>query len=85
MGDPNLQVHAVLSLPGTHPTIIVPDMTRRALHALRWEAGSGKAQWQELADVKPLPSRVVYLMPNSGSSACARLADDSWWRIELTH
>jgi hypothetical protein len=85
MGDPNLQMHAVLSLPGTRPTVIVPDMTRRALHALRWEANGGKAQWKELADAKPLPGRVVYLMPTTGSSACARLSDDSWWRIALTH
>jgi FG-GAP-like repeat len=85
MGDPNLQMHAVLSLPGTRPTVIVPDMTRRALHALRWETVGGKSQWKELADVKPLPGRVVYLMPSTGASACAQLNDGSWWRIELTH
>jgi FG-GAP-like repeat len=84
MGDPNLQMHAVLSLPGTRPTVVVPDMTRRALHALRWETVGGKAQWKELADVKPLPGRVVYLMPSTGASACAQLSDGSWWRIELT-
>jgi hypothetical protein len=84
MGDPNLQMHAVLSLPGTRPTVVVPDMTRRALHALRWETMGGKAQWKELADVKPLPGRVVYLMPSTGASACAQLMDGSWWRIELT-
>jgi FG-GAP-like repeat len=83
MGDPNLQMHAVLSLPGQRPTVIVPDMSRRALHALRWETVDGKAQWKELADVKPLPGRVNYLMPLSSSSACAQLADNSWWRIDL--
>ncbi len=83
MGDPNLQMHAVVSLPGQRPTVIVPDMTRRALHALRWEIINGKAQWKELADVKPLPGRVNYLMPASASSACALLSDGSWWRIEL--
>ena len=83
MGDPNLQMHAVVSLPGQRPTIIVPDMSRRALHALRWETISGKSQWKELADVKPLPGRVTYLMPASASSACALLSDGSWWRIEL--
>jgi hypothetical protein len=85
MGDPNLQMHAVLSLPGTRPTVIVPDMTRRALHALRWETVNGKSQWKELADARPLPGRVVYLMPSTSASACAQLTDDSWWRIELTH
>ena len=83
MGDPNLQMHAVVSLPGQRPTVIVPDMSRRALHALRWETVSGKAQWKELADVKPLPGRVTYLMPASTSSACALLGDGSWWRIDL--
>jgi hypothetical protein len=83
MGDPNLQMHAVVSLPGQRPTVIVPDMSRRALHALRWETISGKSQWKELADVKPLPGRVTYLMPASASSACALLSDGRWWRIDL--
>ncbi len=83
MGDPNLQMHAIVSLPGQRPTIVVPDMSRRALHALRWEVTNGKAQWKELADVKPLPGRVNYLMPASASSACALLSDGRWWRIEL--
>jgi FG-GAP-like repeat len=83
MGDPNLQMHAVTGLPGQRPTVIVPDMTRRALHALRWEVIDGKAQWKELADVKPLPGRVNYLMPLSTSAACAQLNDGSWWRIDL--
>jgi FG-GAP-like repeat len=83
MGDRNLQMHAILSLPGQRPTVIVPDMSRRALHALRWEMLDGKAQWRELADVRPLPGRVNYLMPVSPSSACAQLADGTWWRIDL--
>jgi FG-GAP-like repeat len=83
MGAPNLQMHAVVSLPGQRPTVIVPDMSRRALHALRWETINGKAQWKELADARPLPGRVTYLMPASASSACALLGDGSWWRIEL--
>jgi FG-GAP-like repeat len=87
MGDPNLQMHAIVSLPSQRPTVIVPDMSRRALHALRWEVIDGKAQWKELADVKPLPGRVNYLMPlrlnETTSSACALLSDNSWWRIDL--
>ena len=85
MGDPNLQMHAILSLPGLRPTVIVPDMSRRALHALRWETAGGKSQWKELAEVKPLPGRVTHLMPLNTSSACAQLTDSSWWRIDLTH
>ncbi|MBS7807969.1 VCBS repeat-containing protein [Variovorax sp. PCZ-1] len=83
MGDPNLQMHAILTPPGQRPTVIVPDMSRRALHALRWEEVSGKAQWKELADVKPLPGRIHYLMPLNRSTACAQLSDGHWWRIEL--
>jgi FG-GAP-like repeat len=83
MGDPNLQMHAIVSLPGQRPTVIVPDMSRRALHALRWEVIDGKAQWKELADVKPLPGRVNYLMPLNAASACAQLSNNSWWRIDL--
>ena len=83
MGDPNLQMHAIAQLPGQRPTVIVPDMSRRALHALRWEVIDGKAQWKELADVKPLPGRVNYLMPLNTASACALLNDNSWWRIDL--
>jgi hypothetical protein len=85
MGDPRLQMHAILNLPGQRPTVVVPDMTRRALHALRWESMNGKVQWKELADVKPLPGRVTYLMPaaHSPSVACAQLADGNWWQIDL--
>jgi hypothetical protein len=87
MGDPNLQMHAVLRLPGQRPTVIVPDMGRRALHALRWEASGATSDWKELADVKPLPGRITYLMTAAPSpnAACAQLTDGSWWRIELTH
>jgi FG-GAP-like repeat len=90
MGDPNLQMHAILNLPGQRPTVIVPDMSRRALHALRWVSAPGgdqsKGEWKELADVKPLPGRVQYLMPsNALQTACAQLHDGSWWRIDLTH
>lgn len=89
MGDPNLQLHAILSLPGQRPTVIVPDMSRRALHALRWVSAPGgdhsKGEWKELADVKALPGRVQYLMPSSAPhTACVQLHDGSWWRIDLT-
>lgn len=86
MGDPNLQMHAIVSLSGQRPTVIVPDMTRRALHALRWESVSGRSEWKELADARPLPGRIQYLMPAGqiSSAACAQLMDGSWWWIELT-
>ena len=78
-------MHAIAQLPGQRPTVIVPDMSRRALHALRWEMMDGKAQWKELADVKPLPGRVNYLMPLNATTACAQLGDNSWWRIDLSN
>lgn len=83
MGDPNLQMHAILSLPGQRPVVIVPDMSRLALHALRWDGTHTSGQWRELAEVKSLPGRVTHLMPLHASSACAMLADRSWWRIDL--
>jgi hypothetical protein len=87
MGDPNLQLHAIVQAPGQRPTIIVPDMTHRALHALRWEGKqAGQGAWKELADVKPLPSRITTLMrdPAQPTAACAQLDSGVWWRIELT-
>ncbi len=86
MGDPNLQMHAIVNLLGVRPTLIVPDMTLRSLHALRWEGSGAQGAWKELADVKPLAGRIKYLMPSHAtpSAACALLTDGTWWWIELT-
>jgi hypothetical protein len=88
MGDPNLQLHAILQEPGKRPTIVVPDMSHRALHALRWEGSKpGEGAWKELADVKPMPGRITYLMPDpqQATGACAQLDNGQWWRIDLIH
>jgi hypothetical protein len=79
MGDPEQDVAVIVELPGTRPTIVVPDMSFKALHALRWvEPG----QWKELADVMALPARVQRMLPAPGG-ACVLLADGKWLRVTL--
>lgn len=79
MGALEQQLAVVVQQHGLRPTIIVPDMTRQALHALRWEA---PGQWHELADLKPLPGTVERLTPAPGG-ACAWLADGRVLRVTL--
>lgn len=81
MGDLEQQLAVIVSQNGVRPTIIVPDMQLKALHALRWEP---PGQWRELADAKPLPATVQRItpMPNGG---CVLLTDASWWRVSLTN
>jgi len=62
------------------PTVIVPDMTRRALYALRWDA---PGQWTRIADAVPLPDLVERLTLLPGG-ACAVLASGSTLRVSLT-
>ena len=93
MGSPEQQLAVVLQQPGLRPTIIVPDMSLKALHALRWEGseskGSGTAQaskFKELADVKPLPAQVQRItpLPGAANAACVLLANNTWRRVVLT-
>ncbi len=81
MGDLEQEVAVIVEQRGFRPTIIVPDMQLKALHALRWEA---PGQWKELADVKPLPATVKRItpLPNGG---CVLLTDATWWRVWLTN
>jgi FG-GAP-like repeat len=81
MGDLEQQLAVIVSLAGVRPTIIVPDMQLKALHALRWES---PGQWKDLADAKPLPATVQRItpMPKGG---CVLLTDASWWRVSLTN
>ena len=64
---------------GTRPTIIVPNMQLKALHALRWEA---PGQWKELSDVMPLPATVQTITPVTGGG-CIQLTNATWWRVTL--
>ncbi|MDO8888874.1 VCBS repeat-containing protein [Hydrogenophaga sp.] len=79
MGALEQRLAVIVQRPGLRPTIIVPDMTRQALHALRWEA---PGQWHELADLMPLPGTVERLTP-APDGACAVLADGRAFRITL--
>lgn len=79
MGALEQQLAVIVQQPGLRPTIIVPDMARRALHALRWEA---PGQWHELADLQPLPGTVERLTPRP-DGACAWLADGRVLRVTL--
>jgi hypothetical protein len=67
--------------PSVRPTVIVPDMTLKALHALRLQANG---QWMELSSVMPLPAKVERLSAMK-NGACARLTNQTWWRIKLTN
>ena len=79
MGARELQLAAIVEQPGQRPTVVLPDMTRSALHALRWDA---PGQWTELADLKPLPGLVERLTPLP-QGACATLADGRSLRVTL--
>ena len=85
MGSPEQQLSVVLQLPGKRPTIIVPDMSLKALHALRWEGNGASAKFKELADVMPLPARVQRITPlaDTPGTACVLLADGTWLRLML--
>jgi hypothetical protein len=79
MGALEQRLAVIVQSPGLRPTIIVPDMTRQALHALRWEA---PGQWHELADLKPLAGTVERLTPLP-DGACAVLSDGRIFQITL--
>jgi hypothetical protein len=81
MGALEQSLAVVVEQAGHRPTLIVPDMTLRALHALRWEA---PGRWTELADLKPMSGRVERLVP-AADGACATLDDGRSVRVTLTH
>ncbi len=86
MGDPEQDLAVIVELPGLRPTVIVPDMSLTALHALRWEASEVKGttgRWKELADVMPLPARVQRMLPIP-SGACVLLANNTWLRVTFS-
>jgi hypothetical protein len=85
MGSPEQQLAAILQLPGQRPTIIVPDMSLKALHALRWEGSGATAKFKELADAMPLTARVERItpIPDTPGAACVLLTDNTWRRVIL--
>jgi len=86
MGSTEQQLAVIMQQPGQRPTIVVPDMSLKALHALRWEGSGATAKFKELADVIPLPARIQRIVPLPGTAgaACVLLADNTWWRVTLT-
>lgn len=87
MGAPEQRLSVVVQKPVARPTIIVPDMSLKALHALRWEGNGATGKFKELADVIALPARIerITLMPDAPGAACVLLADASWRRVTLLH
>jgi len=71
MGALEQTLAVIVQARGQRPTLIVPDMTLRALHVLRWDA---PGQWTELAHAQPLPGRVERLSAIPGG-ACVVLDD----------
>jgi hypothetical protein len=81
MGDVEQDLAVIVQAAGQRPTVVVPDMTLRALHLLRWDA---PGQWTELGDVQPLPGRIERLSAVPGG-ACALLDDGRSMRVIVTH
>lgn len=79
MGAVEQELAVILQAAGHRPTVVLPDMTLRALHALRWDA---PGRWRELSDVMPLPGRVERLSPVPGG-ACVTLDDGRSLRVTL--
>jgi hypothetical protein len=79
MGALEQDLAVIVTGPGHAPTILVPDMSLRALHALRWEA---PGRWKELADLKPLPGPVESMLPMP-QGACVTLVDGRTLRVTL--
>lgn len=83
MGAVEQQLGVVLppKAPGQRASIVVPDMTRRALHWLQW---GGANQWNEMSDLMALPAKVERMLPTP-DGACLYMADGSWWKLVLAH
>lgn len=79
MGALEQRLAVVVPVAGERPTTVLPDMTHRALQAVRWQS---PGQWQTLAEPVPLRERVARLLPLPGG-ACAVLVDGTHWRVRL--
>ncbi len=82
MGSVEQQLGVVLppKAPGQRASIVVPDMTRRALHWLQWGTDG---QWREMSDLMALPARVERMTAEPGA-ACLQMEDGLWWKLLLT-
>lgn len=80
MGAIEQDLAVVVQAAGRRPAIVLPDMTLRALHALRWDA---PGQWSELSDVMPLPGRIERLSLSPGG-VCVSLDDGRSIQVDLS-
>jgi hypothetical protein len=80
MGALEQELAVVVHLAGKRPAIVVPDMSLRALHALRWDA---PGRWTEMSDSHQLPATVERLTALPGG-ACVTLSDGRSLRVMLT-
>lgn len=86
MGAVEQQLGVVLPpvAPGQRASIVVPDMTRRALHWLQWSPRGEANQWSEMSDLMALPAKVERML-STPDGACLYMADGSWWKLVLAH
>lgn len=71
MGALEQSLAVIVQTAHPRPVVVLPDMSLRALHALRWDA---PGRWTELSDVMPLPGRIERMSPAPGA-ACVWLDD----------
>ena len=72
------QLSAIVTLPGKRPTVIVPAMDVRTLHALQIADG----EWREVASPTALPKRVQRMNALS-SGACVLMTDGLTTQVTL--
>lgn len=79
MGALEQELAVIVPSPGQRPTILLPDMSLRAVHALRWDP---PGRWTEMHDALPLKGRVERLTPLPGG-ACVWFDDGSTQQLML--
>ena len=72
------QLSAIVTMPGKRPTVIVPAMDVRTLHALRIVDG----EWREVASPTALPKRAQRMNALS-SGACVLMTDGLTTQVTL--
>ncbi len=73
MGALEQEMAVIVQNPGQRPTVLLPDMSLRALQALRWDA---PGRWTDLGEALPLPGRIERVTAVPGG-ACVLLDDGS--------
>lgn len=73
MGALEQELAVIVQSPGQRPTILLPDMSLRAVHALRWDP---PGRWTELSAALPLSGRIDRMTPLP-EGACVTLTDGS--------